>query len=109
MSIPRIISAVAQKDHCLLVGFDNGEYKRYDASSLLDIEMFAPLKDFAFFKNVTVEPGGYAVSWNADIDISEHELWQHGEKAPDQQPFAIRSGSPMRSRTGSTDRRSSSS
>ncbi len=109
MTIPRIISAVAQQDHCLLVGFDNGKYKRYDASRLLDIEMFAPLKDFAFFKNVSVEPVGYAVSWNADIDISEHELWQHGEAAPDQQPVAIRPGNPIKSRTGSTDRRSSNS
>jgi len=44
--------------------------------------MFFPLKTPAFFKNVSVEPGGYAVSWNSDIDISEYELWQHGEEVP---------------------------
>jgi hypothetical protein len=32
----------------------------------------------AFFKNVKVEQGGYAVSWNDDIDISEYELWCNG-------------------------------
>jgi hypothetical protein len=33
-------------------------------------------------KKVSVEPAGYAVSRNADIDISEYELWQHGEDMP---------------------------
>jgi hypothetical protein len=37
--------------------------------------MFAPLENRAFFKNVQIETGGYAVSWNEDIDISEYELW----------------------------------
>jgi hypothetical protein len=27
-----------------------------------------------------VEPGGYAVAWNSEIDISEYELWQNGEE-----------------------------
>jgi hypothetical protein len=40
--------------------------------------MFAPLQNEAFFRNVSVEPGGYAVSWNSEIDISEFELWKHG-------------------------------
>jgi len=45
-------------------------------------EMFAPLKNPAFFKNVSIEPGGYAISWSSEIDLSEHELWQHGEEMP---------------------------
>nr|WP_245709089.1 DUF2442 domain-containing protein [Allochromatium warmingii] len=32
-----------------------------------------------FFKNVSVDPSGHAVSWNSEIDISEYELWKHGE------------------------------
>lgn len=40
--------------------------------------MFSPLKNQAFFKNVKVEPGGYAVYWNDMIDISEYELWKNG-------------------------------
>lgn len=46
-------------------------------------EMFAPLKSPAFFKNVTIEAGGYAVSWGSEIDLSEHALRQHGEAMPE--------------------------
>ena len=45
--------------------------KIYDVSRLWDNEMFAPLKNPSFFKNVKVETGGYAVYWNDNIDISE--------------------------------------
>lgn len=40
--------------------------------------MFLPLQNPDFFKNVQIEPGGHAVFWNEDIDISEYELWIHG-------------------------------
>jgi len=39
--------------------------------------MFLPLKNAVFFKLVQVEQGGYAVSWNSEIDITEYELWSH--------------------------------
>ncbi len=41
--------------------------------------MFSPLKNSALFKAVQVEQGGYAVFWNSNIDISEYELWTHGQ------------------------------
>ncbi|CDH46826.1 MAG: DUF2442 domain-containing protein [Candidatus Competibacteraceae bacterium] len=44
--------------------------------------MFADLKNSAFFKNVRVDQGGYAVYWNDEIDISEYELWTHGIPIP---------------------------
>ena len=40
--------------------------------------MFSPLRQPAFFRNFTVEPGEYAIVWNEEIDISEYEIWQHG-------------------------------
>ncbi|QTA83301.1 DUF2442 [Desulfonema limicola] len=40
--------------------------------------MFSALKNPAFFKNVQIEPGGYALIWNQDIDISEYEIWKNG-------------------------------
>ena len=78
MNIPRIQYVKTMDDHTLLVTFTNNEKKKYDVTSLLQTEMFAPLKNPAFFKNVHVEEGGYAVSWNADIDISEYEIWKNG-------------------------------
>jgi hypothetical protein len=44
--------------------------------------MFAPLSNATLFKSVRVEQGGYAVAWNNEIDISEYELWVHGEIMP---------------------------
>ncbi len=44
--------------------------------------MFAPLKNPALFQSVKVKRGGYAVVWNREIDISEYELWSHGQTVP---------------------------
>ena len=83
MDIPRIQSATPEQGHFLIVLFTNGKKKRYDVSRLTNRETFLPLRNPAFFRNVSVEPGGYAVSWSSDIDISEYELWQHGEEMPE--------------------------
>ena len=32
---------------------------------------------------IQVEPGGYALVWNEDIDISEYELWKNGTSLQD--------------------------
>jgi len=78
MKCPKIITAKTIDDHTLLVEFDNQKKKKYDLSPLLKNKMFLPLKNAVFFKLVQVEQGGYAVSWNSEIDISEYELWSHG-------------------------------
>ena len=79
MNYPKINSAKAIDDRLLLIEFDNAAKKVYDISALLEKEMFSPLKNAAFFRNVQVENGGYAVFWNEEIDISEFELWTHGQ------------------------------
>lgn len=82
MQYPRVKSASAIDNHTLLVEFDNNQSKKYDVTPLLNKEMFSPLKNSALFKAVKVEQGGYAVVWNGDIDISEYELWSHGQEMP---------------------------
>ena len=82
MNYPKVESVTATDDHILIVTFDNKQKRKYDLSSLLEKEMFAPLKNIALFKAARVERGGYAVFWNDRIDISEHELWMHGESLP---------------------------
>ena len=79
MKIPKIQDIKILNEHLMLVEFSDGSKKRYDISPLLKKDMFAPLRNFAFFKNCHIEPGGYAVVWNADIDISEYEIWRNGE------------------------------
>jgi len=82
MRCPKLISASAIDNHTLLVEFDNSDKKKYDITPLLSKEMFSPLKNPALFKAVKVEQGGYAVVWNSEIDISEYELWSHGQAMP---------------------------
>lgn len=79
MKYPRIISAAAIDNHTLLIEFDNQKKKKYDVKPLLKKEMFSALKNPAFFRAVKVDQGGYAVVWDSKIDISEYELWIHGQ------------------------------
>jgi hypothetical protein len=78
MKSPKIHHVTATENYQLLVVFENNEKRQYDVKPLLNNQMFAALKNVAFFKNVKIEQGGYAVSWNEDIDISEYELWRNG-------------------------------
>lgn len=82
MTYPRIESARAIDNHTLVIEFNNKQRKRYDITPLLERKMFAPLKNPALFKAVRVEQGGYAVIWDSHIDISEYELWHHGQAMP---------------------------
>ncbi len=79
MNYPKINSVKAINDSKLLIEFDNSQKKIYDITPLLEKVMFTPLKNPAFFRNVQVDKGGYAVFWNEDIDLSEYELWTNGK------------------------------
>ena len=78
MQVPKIISAKAIVPTTLVVEFANYEIKQYDISPLLNKSMFSLLREPTFFKSFTIEPGGYALVWNDEIDISEYELWNNG-------------------------------
>jgi Protein of unknown function (DUF2442) len=76
--IPRIASIEIAGATELLVLFDNGAEKIYDVNPLLARPAFQPLANPAIFKTVRVDAGGYGISWNDDIDLSEYEIWTHG-------------------------------
>lgn len=79
----KVTDVTPVKDMTLLVTFENGVVKEYDTKQLLPkFSHYENLKDEAFFKQVKVECGGCAVGWNADIDISEVELWEGGTSVP---------------------------
>lgn len=67
----------------LMVRFENGHVRQYDVSQLLNrFPDFQALVDNpALFHLVKVDPGGYGVSWNDDIDLSCDELWYNGQEA----------------------------
>ena len=82
MNIPRIKTASPIDDHTLLVTFDNNEKRKYDVQPLLSKSMFEPLKNPVLFRSFRIESGGYAITWNENIDLSEYELWSHGQPIP---------------------------
>jgi hypothetical protein len=47
----------------------------------LENEVFSPLTDDVLFRRVKTDHGGYGISWNDEIDLSESELWLHGVPA----------------------------
>jgi len=64
----------------LLVSFCSGELKRYDVKPLL--RKWKPFEllgsHSGLFEQVKVDPGGYGISWNDDIDLSCNELFIGG-------------------------------
>lgn len=76
---PKIKSVIPLAGKRLRVTFVSGETKTYDCGRLLDELPFYALRDDAFFNNVHVDQGGYGIIWNDSVDLSESELWLHGE------------------------------
>ncbi|MBZ4218615.1 MAG: DUF2442 domain-containing protein [Chlorobium sp.] len=77
--IPKIKAIKTGAKTQLRVTFECGTEKLYDCSQLLARPEFQLLKTPAFFNGVRVDPGGYGISWNDDVDISEYELWTNGK------------------------------
>jgi hypothetical protein len=60
-------------DYKILIKFDNGEKKMFDASGLLSKKPFKPLNNKAIFQ--TVRPNGITIEWIGDIDIDPDDLY----------------------------------
>lgn len=64
----------------LLIEFENGVKKIYDVKQLIHInEDFKLLEEPAYFNQVKVDCGGYAIYWDELCDIPEVELWEGGQ------------------------------
>lgn len=78
MYAPRIRSVMPMLNWKLRVTFENHVQKIYDCAPLFKLDRFRLLKNEAFFRSLQVDAGGYGVSWNDDLDLSEYELWYNG-------------------------------
>jgi len=78
--IPRITAVKALPNRHLEVLFFNGTKKDYDCRMVMDKPEFFMLRDEIFFNTVKVDTGGYGISWNDNVDLSEYELWTNGEE-----------------------------
>ncbi len=79
ITFPKIEAVKPLSGKKLLVRFIGGEQKVYDCHPLLKQESFSALRDESFFRQVKVDVGGYGISWNDYIDLSESELWMKGK------------------------------
>ncbi|HBJ1652036.1 DUF2442 domain-containing protein [Clostridium botulinum] len=80
MNIPKIKQIkINSQQYVLIVLFDNGITKEINFDEKLKDDFYADLRNRLLFEQAKVDAGGYGVSWNDDIDISEYELWNMGK------------------------------
>lgn len=79
----KVSSVIPLKNLNLLVFFENGVIKKFDVKPIIkDFPEFQTLENEDIFNLVQVEPGGYGISWNSELDCSEGELWENGVEIP---------------------------
>lgn len=79
----KVSSVIPLKNMNLLVFFENGVIKKFDVKPIIkDFPEFQTLENEDIFNLVQVEPGGYGISWNSELDCSEGELWENGVEIP---------------------------
>ena len=77
----RIKSVKPLPNYMLYVTFLDNVNKEYDVTPLFDeIPVFSSLQTVqGLFDQVSVDAGGYGISWNSEIDLSCDELWFNGK------------------------------
>jgi hypothetical protein len=70
---PRVTGVLPVDDYKLLLEFNNGEKRMFDAKPLLSIKTFHPLINKEFFLSVKAKYG--TVIWSDDIDYCPDTLY----------------------------------
>lgn len=70
---PRVKEVVPTDNFELLLTFNTGERKNFDAKTLFQYPMYAPLMNIGFFKLVKFD--SMCVYWNDEIDICPDLLY----------------------------------
>jgi hypothetical protein len=68
-----VVKVEAGADHTLLLEFENGEWRRFDARFLLDKRPFDRLRNARLFAMAQVDYG--TVVWPGNIDIAPETLY----------------------------------
>ncbi|HEV7798465.1 MAG TPA: DUF2442 domain-containing protein [Pyrinomonadaceae bacterium] len=76
----RVIGVAANDDFSLVLKFNDGSVKRFDAKPYLDYVFFRELKDLNYFKQVSVAFG--TVQWPHEQDISPETLYLESVAVP---------------------------
>ena len=73
----RITKVIPRNDFTLLLSFDNGETRLYDASPLLQAgTVFAPFREWDNFRRVYLDEN-HSVCWDIDPNIDSNEVWNN--------------------------------
>lgn len=77
----KITSAAPLPGFRLLAHFSDGQAREYDLAPLFSrFPDFCALQTTAgLMEQLRVDPGGYGVSWNDDLDLSADEIFFHGK------------------------------
>jgi len=69
----KVVSVTPQDDHSLILVFDDGAQRLFDARPYLDKGIFVELKDLAYFKEVKIAFG--TVHWPHRQDFAPETLY----------------------------------
>ena len=73
----RITKVVPRNDFTLVLSFDNGEIRLYDARPLLQAgTVFAPFRDWNNFRRVYLDED-HSVCWDIDPNVDSNEVWDN--------------------------------
>jgi Protein of unknown function (DUF2442) len=81
--IHRVTRVEALGAYRLRVGFDDGTEREIDFASVLEGELYGPLRDPKFFARVTIDPEVQTLVWpnGADFDPAILHDWPQHEQA----------------------------
>jgi len=74
---PKIVKIECDNDYNLIVEFSNGDKRIMNFREKIKTPLYAKLSNYNLFKLAKVDIGGYGISWNDEIDISEYEIWKN--------------------------------
>ena len=72
---PRLLSVEPVPQMKLLLRYETGEVKLFDAAPYATGSWYGELKDEAYFRTVHLLPGGIGIEWGNGQDIAPHELY----------------------------------
>lgn len=75
-----VTEVVYLEKYRLRVTFDNGVVKDVDLKDELYGEVFEPLKDLEFFKQVAVNPDTRTIEWPNGSDMAPEFLYERGQE-----------------------------
>lgn len=81
LAVRRIVNSFPVKPHYLILEFEPGEYRSLDLADLVKRagSLFEPLRNWEFFRMVSVRNEDGTVVWPNGLDLDPEELYDLGQ------------------------------